>query len=131
MSYDSWQFNMDGDLIMAVLIDKTSMATAVEGDEIFLASYTRVKKKNGMWRRDFSAEGALVNEKISKEEIQSMGFALADDIITVDTLGLMGFVPTGIDYGDLMPGVDEGIEYGNLYAGSEVDIDYGDLTQYQ
>lgn len=116
---------------MAVLIDKTLMATAVEGDEIYLASYTRVKKHNGMWRRDFTTEGALVAEKMSKEEIQAMGFALTNEIITVDTLGLMGFVPTGIDYGDLLPGVDEDIEYGNLYAGSEVDIDYGDLTQYQ
>ena len=115
---------------MAKLLNILEIPTAVPGDEIYLASYNRVKQDNGMWRKDFTAEGALVAEKISKEEIQSMGFALSNNSLNVDVLADMGFVPVGLDYGDLLPGTEEDINYGNLFAGSDADINYGDLTVY-
>lgn len=115
---------------MARLNDVSEMPDAVLGDEIYLASYNRVKQHNGMWRKDFTQDGALVNEKISKDEIQSMGFVIGDDGLTIDRLGEMGFVPVGLDYGDLIPSSDPHIDYGDLIAGSESDINYGDLTDY-
>lgn len=115
---------------MSTLIGKENMHNASVGDKVFLASYTRVKKDNGMWRRDFTEEGSLISEKISKDEIRSMGFILADDKSIIDSLGNLGFIPVGLDYGDLNPGSESDIDYGNLYAGSESDIDYGDLKDY-
>ena len=115
---------------MAKLLSILEIPTAVPGDEIYLASYNRVKQHNNMWRKDFTAEGALVAEKISKEEIQSMGFALSNNSLNVDVIAAMGFVPVGLDYGNLLPGTEEDINYGNLYVGSDADISYGDLTVY-
>ena len=115
---------------MPILTDNTEMANANVDDSIFLASYTRIKNVNGMWRKEFDVDGAL-NEKISKEEIQSMGFALGSEMPDVDYYQSLGITIEGLDYGDLeAPTAEEtDIDYGNLLAGSEPDIDYGSITQ--
>jgi len=111
---------------MALLDSIEEIPNALPGDEIYLASYNRIKQSNTMWRREFS-DGALINEKISKDEIHQMGFVLGNEILTVDDYEELGITITGLDYGDLNPGTETDITYGNLETGSESDINYGSL----
>ena len=114
---------------MATLLNVNDVPAATIGDEIFLADYTRVKKINGMWIKDLTADGALVVGKISKEEIQSLGFVLQHEILTIDDYAEMGLVVEDIDYGYLNAPLltETDINYGNLNVGSGFDLDYGSL----
>jgi len=112
---------------MATIIDKSKLNEALVGDNVLLGSFTRVKLENNMWKKDIKDADLAVSEKISKDEIQSMGFTLGSEVLNVDDLGAMGFVPVELDYGDLATTDNTFVDYGDLYAGSESDIDYGSL----
>jgi len=115
---------------MAILTNITEMLDANIGDEIYLGSFKRVLAQNGVWTKEFYVDAGVIENNVTKEQIQSLGFMLESDC-SIDYLEEIGVQVNDLDYQFITSDVNGEIQDYGLITQSptneEIDYDFGSL----